>query len=455
MSAGEQESLQVLVKRGEDRLLVILESIEENKKILSRFKEEEYELKLKIENTFAKILRTVEARKEFCFHKIDLVYQPTFNRLESTITYLSDQMITLEKVCEDAKQSRTISYNVETIETEIQRIHNEVQQRRKTFNSILSDNTVLGSIQLPTIKFSIHSQVDHVLQHLGSITQELPIERKKIGQKLKEVALESVYSMDSRTLSLAIFKPGSMQIRKGKIYVINEYDKSVCIISNQGKLLSAFSFAKYVPDDDSQQDLAVNDNFLFISVWKKDCIIAFGHGGMFYKEVIKLTPGIEFKSPYSMCVTSAQQLVIADRKNKRVLVCHPDLNGAQCVIMNPNIKLIIHLTVTREDNILLANDCREGLKPIEFQLYNLTGQLLCIMQPSTQHVIQGLAVSFLKHIILSCGSGNSIFIYNTTQSHVLQIPLAKATCVRYMSEKYLFVSCINRILVYDLEHLMQ
>eukprot|EP00800_Vazella_pourtalesii_P000503 TRINITY_DN10456_c0_g1_i1.p1 TRINITY_DN10456_c0_g1~~TRINITY_DN10456_c0_g1_i1.p1 ORF type:complete len:456 (+),score=100.38 TRINITY_DN10456_c0_g1_i1:227-1594(+) len=455
MSVFEDEPLQALVKRGQDRLSVLEETINENRKKFSRFKEEERELKLKIENTFAKIMRTVETRKEVCFQKLDLVYRPTFLKLECAIKHLSEQRLRLERMCEDAKQSRTISYNVETIEVEIQRINQEVKQQRKTFHSLLTDNQDILPIQIPTVKFSIHSQIDYVLQHLGSITEDVPIERKRIGEKLREVALESVYTIDSKTLSLAIFKPGSMQIRRGRIYVINEYDKSVCVISNQGKLLSAFSFAKYVPDDNSQQDLAVNDNFLFISVWKKDCIIAFGHSGLFHKEVIRLTPGIEFKSPYSMSVTSTQQLVIADRKNKRVLVCHPDLNGAQCAIMNPNIKLIIHLAVTKEDNILVANDCREGQKSIEFQLYNLGGQLLCVMQPITQHVIQGLAVSFLKHIIVSCGSGNSIFIYNTTQPHVLQLPLPKATCVRYMSEKYLFVSCFNKIIVYDLEHLMQ
>ena len=455
MSGLDEDSLPFLVKRGEDKLQFILERLEEHRKKLSRYKEEEHELKLKIESTFSKILRTVQARKEVCFQKVDHVYQPTFQKLESTITHLSDQMKTLGKLCEDVKQPKTISYNVETVEVEIERIHREMQQQRKTFQTLLSDNPEFGSIQLPSIKFSIHSQTDQILQHLGSITQESPIERREIGQKIREVEIEMIYSIDSRSLALAIFKPGSMQIRKGKIYVINEYDKSVCIISNQGKLLSAFSFAKYVPDDNSQQDLAVNDSFLFISVWKKDCIIAFGHGGLFYKEVIRLTPGIEFRSPYSMCVTSAQQLIIADRKNKRVLVCHPDLNGAQCAIMNPNIKLIMHMAVTKEDNILLANDCREGRQSIEFQLYNLTGQLLCVMQPSTQHLIQGLAVSFLKHIILSCANGNSIFIYNTTQPHVLQLPLPKATCVRYMSEKYLFVSCLNKIIVYDLEHLLQ
>ena len=451
----EDASLQFLLKRGEDKLQLILERIEEHKKKLSRYKDEERELKLKIESTFSKILRTVEARKEVCFQKIDHMYQPTFQKLESSICYLSEQMKTLGTLCDDTKQPKTVSYSVETVEVEIERIHREMQQQRKTFQTILSDNPDFGTILLPSVKFSIHSQIDQVLQHLGSITQESPIERREIGQKVREVQLDSVYSIDSRSLALAIFKPGSMQIRKGKIYVINEYDKSVCIISNQGKLLSAFSIAKYVPDDNSQQDLAVNDSFLFISVWKKDCIIAFGHGGLFYKEVIRLTPGIEFRSPNSMCVTSAQQLVIADRKNKRVLVCHPDLHGAQCAIMNPSIKLIMHLAVTKEDNILLANECREGGKSIEFQLYNLTGQLLCVMQPSTQHLIQGLAVSFLKHIILSCGNGNSIFIYNTTQPYVLQLPLPKATCVRYMSEKYLFVSCLNRIIVYDLEHLLQ
>ena len=454
-STLSEESLQCLLKRGEEKLVRVQEGIEEHRKKLSRYRVEEQELKLKIESTFIKIFKTVEARKKICVHKVDQIYQPTIHKLESMICYLEKQTHTLEKLCEDAKQPRTVSYNVETVETEVERIHHEVRRQRNTFHTILSDNTEFGSIQLPSVKFSIHTHTDYVLQHLGTITQESVVERVEIGRQIKEVRLDSVYSIDSHCLSLAIFKPGSMQIRSGKIYVINEYDKSLCVISNQGKLLNAFSFAKYVPDDSSRQDLAVNDKFLFLSVWKKDCIIAFGHDGLFYKEVIKLTPGIELKSPYSMSVTSSQQLVIADRKNKRVLVCYPDLNGAIRAIMNPSIKVITHLDVTKEDNILLVSDSREGSNPIEFQLYNLSGQLLSVMFPNTPHIIQGLAVSFVKHIILTCGSGNAIFIYNTAQAYALQLPLAKATCVRHMSEKYLFVSCLNRIIVYDLENILK
>ena len=341
-----------------------------------------------IHATFKKIVSlAVERRDHLLAELIDL-----------KLTYITSEETRVREIKD--LESIISQLNEMTVQqNKIAKFHEEHILKMKREQKVLSEPT-----PLPGLSFNISGlrSVLESLKSVGGIDEDSNIYKDK------------TYSL--RNFGREGGKKGELNLPLGvsiddnkRLYVADHWNKRVQVFSLEGRFLAEIGRGHLK----CPYSLQYFEGHIFVSDWNLNTVFKFEI--LSGKLICKSGEG-EFSLPFGLTVDTNGEVLVADMKNNRVVLCTPNLKYIHEIgkykLTNPR-SVLVHL-----DQVIIADNS----DTFNIHIYAKTGEFLksfIKLENGTDHIF--MCLDMYSNIIVSDDKAKSIQIYNTEGERVHRI----------------------------------
>ena len=284
-------------------------------------------------------------------------------------------------------------------QNKIAKLHEEHILKMKQEQKVLSETTSLPSLKFNTC--GLKSVLEN-LKSVGGINDDSDLYKNKKhsmrnfgreGGKRGELNLPLGISLDDDK----------------RLYVADHWNKRVQVFSLEGRFLAEIGKGHLK----CPYSLQYAEGHIFVSDWNLNTVFKFEiQSG---KLVCKSVEG-EFNLPFGLTVDTSGEVLVADMKNNRVVLCTPNLKFIHEIgrykLTTPRA-VLVHL-----DQVIIADNS----DTFNIHIYAKTGEFLksfIKLENGTDHIF--MCLDLYSNIIVSDDKGKSIQIYNTEGERVHRI----------------------------------
>ena len=276
-------------------------------------------------------------------------------------------------------------------QNKVAKLHEEHISKMKLEQKVLSELTPLPSINFST---SGLKSVLESLKSVGAIDESSNLYKNKI-HSLRNFGREGA-KKGELNLPLGI----SIDTNK-RIYVADHWNKRVQVFSLEGRFLAEIGKGHLK----CPYSLQYFEGHIYVSDWNLNTVFKFeSQSG---KLVCKSVEG-EFSLPFGITVDVTGEVLVADMKNNRVVLCTPNLKYIHEIgkykLTTPRA-VLVHL-----DQVIIADNS----DTFNLHIYTKTGEFVksfIKLENGTDHIFMCLDVHC--NILVSDDKAKSIQVYNT------------------------------------------